>query len=86
MAMKMRMETIFRVAAPGVDRTMINGNDSLLLGAFGCGAFSNPPKVVAQIFRELIGKYSHFFTEIGFAVLDCGTGNYNIFRNILFPQ
>ena len=29
-----------------------HGHDGLVLSAFGCGAFHNPPHVVAQVFKE----------------------------------
>ena len=35
---------------------LLNGHDSLVLGAFGCGAYGNPPYVVASIYEILI-KY-----------------------------
>ena len=38
----------------------------LILGAFGCGAFHNPPELVADIFSKLIRNYS--FETVEFAV------------------
>ena len=40
-----RLERVFRVAAA-------NGAEVLILGAFGCGAFCNPPAVVARAFKK----------------------------------
>ena len=42
--------------------------DVLVLGAFGCGAFMNDPKVVAKVMLSLAKKYAHFFKTIEFAV------------------
>ena len=30
------------------------GNDVLILGAFGCGVFGNKPEIISQIFKELL--------------------------------
>ena len=43
-----------------------NGADNLVLGAFGCGAFNNPPDLVAGCFRYyLVDKgYRNYFKRI----------------------
>lgn len=46
----------------------------LILGAFGCGAFNNPPNVVAQAFFQVLSdikntRYRYAFEEIVFAVM-----------------
>lgn len=43
---------------------------SLVLGAFGCGAFHNPPMVVARAFQKvlLMDRYLHAFEDVVFAV------------------
>lgn len=63
-------------------RTMLNlaiywENDSLVLGAFGCGAFANPPEDVAQLFKEVLNEpeYKDKFDKIVFAVLDDGNSH-----------
>ncbi len=47
-----------------------NGADTLILGAFGCGAFRNPPDVVAAAFHETIEEngYDNLFDYIVFAI------------------
>lgn len=42
----------------------------LILGAFGCEAFHNPPEIVASAFKEVLSesRYSHAFSDIVFAV------------------
>lgn len=42
--------------------------DVLILGAFGCGAFRNPPEVVAQAWAEVVKNYIYDFRAIEFAV------------------
>lgn len=65
------------------DIAVENGNDSLVLGAFGCGAFQNPPYEVAKIFKRAIDFYQGAFKKIGFAVLKLNTNNYEIFKEQL---
>lgn len=40
----------------------------LILGAFGCGAFRNNPKVVAKAYKDAISNFKYAFKEIEFAV------------------
>lgn len=45
------------------------GNEAVVLGAFGCGAFHNPPRLVAEAFRSVIEEgFLHSFKFIEFAV------------------
>jgi uncharacterized protein (TIGR02452 family) len=56
----------------------------LVLGAFGCGVFGNPPTIVATIFRKLLTtEFAGVFREVVFAVL-CGkdTTNYDTFAKV----
>lgn len=48
--------------------------EALVLGAFGCGAFNNPPDVVAKAFQELLleERYLHAFSRVAFAVKRTG--------------
>jgi len=61
-----------------------------VLGAFGCGAFANPPKHVAEIFRKVIKEFDGYFAEIVFAILDDANGaklsvagNFSVFAETL---
>lgn len=47
------------------------GNDSLVLGALGCGAFGNDPKVIARYFKEVLveREFAGKFREIRFAII-----------------
>ena len=57
----------------------------LILGAFGCGAFQNPPEIVADIFASLIKNYN--FETVEFAVF-CrnDTKNYDVFESRIARQ
>ena len=70
-----RIRRIFKVAAA-------EGNEVLILGAFGCGAFRNPPDVVADIFRQITAEYCKYFEVIEYAVFhtDRETENYKAFK------
>jgi uncharacterized protein (TIGR02452 family) len=67
---KNKMRTIYRIA-------LQNGNDSLVLGAFGCGAFKNPPAQIAKLFHETLEEpeFKDAFSMVVFAILD----NHNSF-------
>ena len=60
-------------------------NEVVILGAFGCGAFRNPPAVVAQAMKTVVQEYRKKFETIEFAVY-CSTqydANYRIFQQVL---
>lgn len=69
-----RIRRIFQLAAA-------NENDVLVLGAFGCGAFRNPPELVARVFRKVMEEYIGCFDTIEYAVYhtERETANYNAF-------
>lgn len=63
----------------------IHGAEVLILGAFGCGAFCNPPEVVANAFREVLPEFAHAFQTVEFAVY-CSPRddfNYRTFQSVL---
>ena len=65
-----------------LDVAACNGAETVILGAFGCGAFMNDPKVVAEASKNVITNYLHVFKNVEFAVY-CRPGddsNYRIFR------
>ena len=57
-----------------------NDVDSIVLGAFGCGAFNNPPDLVAEAFyRVLVEKqYRDYFRNIVFAIKKNDRDNSNL--------
>lgn len=69
---KGRIKNIFEAA---ID----NGVEVIILGAFGCGAFKNPPEIVAKAFHEVIKEniYEYFFKKIVFAIKSNYSNDYN---------
>ena len=61
--MRKKIENIFAIAHH-------HNHDCLVLSAFGCGAFRNPPDHVAKIFQSVIEQYAEFFELIVFAIID----------------
>lgn len=72
---KERGQKILRIAAA-------HGTDTLILGAFGCGAFRNPPEVVARAYRELLDQFDSYLRRVEFAVYCTArdSRNYDAFR------
>lgn len=64
-ATKRKMRAILRACFHG-------GNDAIVLGAFGCGAFHNPPAHIAQLFRAVFEEpeFRGVFRRLVFAILD----------------
>ena len=78
---KGRIRNIFEAA-------LDNGVEVLILGAFGCGAFKNPPGLVAEAFHEVIDEnhYSNYFRKIVFAIKSTvNDGNYYAFDEEFSP-
>lgn len=72
-----RMRRILSVAAA-------NGNEAVILGAFGCGAFRNPPSIVADALKQVANEFRYHFRVIEFAVY-CSPRdelNYKTFRRV----
>lgn len=75
---KTRGRKIFRVA-------VANGVDTLILGAFGCGAFKNSPSVVARAYRGILEEFDGYISKVEFAVY-CPPGddtNYRAFTKVM---
>ena len=51
-----------------LDIAILNKVENIVLGAFGCGAFMNDPRIVAEATAETIKDYLHAFKNIEFAV------------------
>lgn len=72
-----KIKGIFKVA-------LKHSHDAIVVGAYGCGAFKNPPEEVAKIFKEVLQEYKKYFKHIAFAILDYrGSNNYEIFKEII---
>ena len=78
---KLLMKRIRRI----FEITIANGNEVLILGAFGCGAFRNPPEIVAKVFNAVMQDYLCYFDTIEYAVYhtEREVANYESFRRIL---
>lgn len=73
--LRSRIKRIFEIA---ID----NGAEVLILGAFGCGAFRNPPRLVAEVFAEFTKEYRDCFDVIEYAVfyVERERANYDAFK------
>ena len=73
-----RIRRIFEVA-------IANDNDVLILGAFGCGAFRNPPEIVAKVFYNVMQDFLGYFDTIEYAVYhtEREVANYEAFQKIM---
>lgn len=65
--MRSKIQSILNCAALSATE-----NNALVLGAFGCGAYGNPPKQIAKIFHEEIENCPHInnLDLIHFAIID----------------
>ncbi|KAJ7130194.1 hypothetical protein C8R44DRAFT_775034 [Mycena epipterygia] len=89
--MREKIKCVFRAAAA-------SGCRRLVLGAFGCGAFGNPPVEVAQLFRRVLlgrdgsgvgsrgGEFVGCFDEVTFAIKGGRRETLPAFRSILAPD
>jgi uncharacterized protein (TIGR02452 family) len=60
--MERRIDKLFALA-------LQNKNETLILGAWGCGVFQNDPKLIAELFaKQLNGKYKNQFKHVEFAI------------------
>ncbi len=62
---KNKIRTILRIG-------LKHGHDAIVLGAFGCGAFQNPPKHMAELFKEVMeeDELRDKYRKIVFAILE----------------
>lgn len=62
-----------------------HGVETLILGAWGAGAFGNDPALVATAFKNVLDEYK-LFDKVIFAII-CTDGipdnNYEVFKNVL---
>ena len=68
-----------------LDVAVLNSDEVVILGAFGCGAFQNKPEVVARAAKEVIANYLHAFKTIEFAVY-CSPRddtNFKVFKRVM---
>lgn len=68
-----------------LDVALSEGNEVVILGAFGCGAFANEPEIVAQAAKNVVDKYRYAFKTIEFAVY-CNPWdkkNFEVFKRVI---
>lgn len=78
---KNKIRTIYRIG-------ILHGHDSLVLGAWGCGAFGNPPEQMAQLFMEVLGEdeFKGRYKDIRFAIIEDHNSrgrNFQSFKNVI---
>ena len=78
---KNKIRTIYRIG-------ILNGHDSLVLGAWGCGAFGNPPEQMAQLFVDVLNEeeFRGRYKDIRFAIIENHNSkgrNYQTFKNVI---
>jgi uncharacterized protein (TIGR02452 family) len=74
-----RIKTILRIAA-------MEKRKNLVLGALGAGAFGNPPRAVARLFKEVFEQeeFKGRFEGIWFAIIERGgSENHDVFKEVL---
>lgn len=77
---KIQIKRITRI----LDIAKLEKEDVVILGAFGCGIFLNPPQIVAEAMKEVLEEYKYDFKIIEFAIF-CNSKesvNYKVFKNI----
>lgn len=61
---------------------------ALIVGAFGCGAFRNPPEIVAQAWKNVLSSITLPINVVEFAIY-CPSEdkrNYNVFKQVLLDE
>ena len=72
-----------------LDIAKSENEEVLVLGAFGCGAFRNPPEVVADVWAKVLKDYLYDFKTIEFAVMSKPSKpsrNYLAFKEVIENQ
>ena len=64
-ATKSKIRTMLRIG-------LLHGHDAIVLGAWGCGAFRNPPEHMAQLFHEVLreAEFAEKYSIVRFAVIE----------------
>ena len=88
-SVKMTDEDLYELHVKRLTRILevakADGNEVVILGAFGCGAFQNNPEVVARAAKDVVEKFKKNFETIEFAIY-CSPrdeANYTIFKKEL---
>ncbi|KAF7377836.1 hypothetical protein MSAN_00207100 [Mycena sanguinolenta] len=75
-----KIRLVYRMAAH-------NGQENLVLGAMGCGAYACPPRLVATQMRDILlePEFRGWFKKVVFAIYSRptnGPGNFEIFEDV----
>ena len=64
-ATKKKIRTMLRIG-------LLHGHDAIVLGAWGCGAFRNPPEHMARLFHEVLeeDEFARKYRIVRFAVIE----------------
>ena len=78
---KNKIRTIYRIG-------ILHGHDSLVLGAWGCGAFGNPPEQMAHLFIDVLNEdeFRGRYKDIRFAIIEDHNSrgrNYQTFKDVI---
>jgi uncharacterized protein (TIGR02452 family) len=81
---RQKIRNILRIA-------FITGHKDILLGAFGCGSFRNPPRHISRLFKDILSEpeFDNVFDHVHFAIKCDGkrkqqnNSNYTIFKKSL---
>jgi len=72
----LKIENIFKYA-------IFKSYTNLILSAFGCGGFGNPPLNIIEIYNKCLEKYNGYFENVIFSVKSVQDNNFELFdRNI----
>jgi len=76
-----KIRLVYRMAAS-------NGQEWLVLGAMGCGAYACPPRVVAEEMKNILleEEFKGWFRQVVFAIYSTqsnGPGNFELFQAVL---
>jgi uncharacterized protein (TIGR02452 family) len=62
----------------------IEGCDSIVLSAWGCGAFHLPSKEIAGLFKKVLEETKGCLKKVVFGITN-HKNNYDIFKSIIVP-
>lgn len=57
--------------------------DTLILGAFGCGAYGNDPDTMAKLMNDIIQEYGGIYKRVVISIPPGRDGNYDSFAQII---
>lgn len=75
------LDMFFRLA-------LLRGNRAIIIGAPGCGSYDGPVHHIAEILKELVEIYQHYFDYIGFPIIvknERDERNFDVFKETFAP-